>query len=190
MPSQDAQTSTAAPVTLRASVPSDRRRIFEWLAQSDATASMMGPPQYPELPVTTWDGFCKEYGDHYFDGSEPLAGCCYIIEAGGRDIGVICHNQVDPERASTDMDIWLHSRDDCGKGYGPAALKALMGKLARELGVRNYIIYTSRRNPRAIAAYLKTGFREISRDEAAGIVDIKEEDLDYKDGVFLYRGWN
>jgi len=172
-------------VTLRPASTGDKLRVYQWLAQSDATVSMMGPPLYPELPVTSWKEFCDDYGDFYFDGSKPLEGRCFIIETGGRDIGVICHNRVFPELGSTDLDIWLRSSDDFGRGYGTVALRTLVDRLSRELSLDRFVIYTSRRNPRAIAAYLKAGFREITRTEAAEIIEFTEEDLDYRDGVFL-----
>ncbi|MHB0915925.1 MAG: hypothetical protein ACYC5A_10505 [Thermoleophilia bacterium] len=71
-----------AAVTIRPAGLGDKRQIFEWLARSDATESMMGPPLYHELPVTTWKEFCADYGDHYFDGSQPLSGRCIIIASG------------------------------------------------------------------------------------------------------------
>ena len=145
----------------------------------------MGPPSFPELPVTTWDQFCKDYGDYYFDGSQPLKGRCFIIETEGRDIGVVCYNKLFPERGATDMDIWLHSASDYGRGYGPAALRSLIELLHEELSLTRFCIYTSRRNPHAITAYLKVGFREITVTEAATLIDFKEDDLEYTDGVFL-----
>lgn len=184
---QDIESGTAAGsrVSLRPAKIEDKLRIFQWHSHSDATARMMGPPLYPELPASTWKEFCEEYGDHYFDGSRPLEGRCFIIVADERDVGVVCHNEVFRDKRSTDLDIWLHSATDFGRGYGPAALIALMRELQDELSLARFIIFTSRRNPHAIAAYLKTGFHEISQEEAAEVIEFTEDDLDYKDGVFL-----
>ena len=51
----------------------DARPIYEWLACSDLTATMLGPPTYPELPVPTWEQFRADYLDHFFDGSSPVS---------------------------------------------------------------------------------------------------------------------
>jgi diamine N-acetyltransferase len=172
-------------INLRPAGPADKYRIYRWLAHSDATASMFGPPLYPELPAPSWKEFCQDYGEYYFDGSRPLAGRCFIIIAAGREIGAICHDKVYVDRKSTNLDIWLHSASDQGKGFGPAALRSLVGLLSRESAVTRFIIDTSRRNSHAIAAYLKTGFREISRESAAGIIDFAEPEQLYADAVFL-----
>ena len=57
-------------VSLRPAVASDRRQVYEWLARSDVTPSMMGPPDYPDHPIPSWEEFCADYLPHYFDDSE------------------------------------------------------------------------------------------------------------------------
>ncbi|RAJ99855.1 hypothetical protein LX87_01551 [Larkinella arboricola] len=38
-------------VCLRPATLSDRQSIYEWLAHSDLTALMLGPPTFPENPA-------------------------------------------------------------------------------------------------------------------------------------------
>ena len=50
-----------AQVTLRPACESDRHAVYDWLAQSEITPSMMGPPTYTEAPIPTWEEFCADY---------------------------------------------------------------------------------------------------------------------------------
>ncbi len=119
---------------------------------------MMGPPDYPDRPIPTWEEFCADYQPHYFDDSEPFSGRCFIIVAEGQDVGVVCHNAIDEQRRLTELDIWLRTEADCGKGYGPSALGLLCEHLHEAYQVAEFIVRPSNRNCRAIAAYQRAGF--------------------------------
>jgi hypothetical protein len=95
-------------ITLREATEADRRSVFEWLARSDLTPSMMGPPLFPDHSIPTWEEFCADYQPHYFDSSPPCHGRCFIILESGIAVGIICHNELLPD-GTTDMDIWLKS---------------------------------------------------------------------------------
>ena len=49
-------------VVLRPSTEQDKLTIYEWLTKSDIAASMMGPPQFPDHLIPTWEEFCSDYG--------------------------------------------------------------------------------------------------------------------------------
>ncbi len=146
---------------------------------------MMGSPDYPGLPIPTWEEFCADYLPHYFDDSEPFAGRCFIIVAEGQDVGVVCHNAIDKQPRLTELDIWLRSEADCGKGYGPSALGLLCEHLQEAHRVEEFIVRPSRRNGRAIAAYQKAGFEllPLTGDEQR----MKFGDGDYADTVVLSK---
>lgn len=145
-------------VTLRPSRESDRRDVFEWLAGSDATPSMLGPPLFPEVPAPTWDEFNSDYTPNFFDQSTPQLESSYIIELAGEPIGQINYEiRETPERLA-ELDIWLRSLNDTGHGYGTDALVTLTDHICRTLGVRTFLIRPSARNPRAMRAYHKAGF--------------------------------
>ncbi len=148
-------------VLLREATEADRRKAYEWLAESDLTPSMMGPPWFPDRPIPTWEEFCEDYRPHYFDGSQPHGGHCFVIVADRIDIGVVSYNALRPE-GTTDVDIWLRSEADCGKGFGSDALRILTDYLHSEFGVTRVAISPSTRNHRAIAAYKKAGFQLVS----------------------------
>lgn len=79
-----------------------------------------------------------------------------------------------------ELDIWMRSESECGKGYGPDALKVLSGYLAGEQGGTEFAIRPSARNERAVRAYRKAGFEPVgpSEEERFGPGD-------YEDAVTL-----
>ena len=146
-------------ITLRPATQNDRRDVYMWLVASDVTASMMGPPTFPDVSIPTWDEFLSDYAPHFFDGSRPHRGCSFIIEVDGKAVGHINYDGLDTERSIAELDIWMRSQDCCGHGYGTDAMVALMRHLHADFAVETFIVRPSRRNQRAIRAYEKAGFR-------------------------------
>ncbi len=145
-------------VTLRPAREQDRRAVYQWMAESEVTASMMGPPRFPDAPTPTWDQFCNDYVDYFFDGARPEAGRSYIIEVDGEAVGHVSSSEADLTKRRAELDIWLRSEAVCGRGYGSDALRALMNHLHQTLGLSEFIIRPSLRNERAIRSYAKAGF--------------------------------
>lgn len=148
-------------VTLRPATIEDRLSIYEWLAHSDITAYMMGPPTYPEHKIATWQEFCDDYVSHYFSEEKPELGRCFIIMVGDEPIGQVNYNSIDKHNR-TELDIWMSCEANCGKGYGPDALETLCRYLFNKFGILECYIQPSARNPRAILAYEKAGFKKIT----------------------------
>ncbi len=136
----------------------DRRLIFDWLTNSDLTALMMGPPDYPDIPIPTWKEFNNDYKPYFFDSSKPLLGRCFIIEIDSEAIGQINHDKISSIDHSTELDVWLKSREYINKGYGSDAINALCDYLAQNYECKKFIISPSERNKAAIRAYEKAGF--------------------------------
>ncbi len=86
-------------VLLRPACEGDRRSVFSWLAQSDVTSSMLGPPLFPESAPPTWEEFCADYGLHFFEGTAPEREASYIIEMDGQSVGHIMDGAL--------MPLWL-----------------------------------------------------------------------------------
>ena len=82
-------------VILRPATPGDRRQIFEWLTQSDLTSKMIGPPDFADNSIPTWDYFIKDYNPHFFDDINPDRGRSFIIEVNGEHTGHINYNEID-----------------------------------------------------------------------------------------------
>jgi len=72
-------------VELRPARKSDRGKIYDWLTQSDLTSSIMGPPDYPDHPVPSWDEFCKDYTLSFFNSSGDGKGRNIIISPSARN---------------------------------------------------------------------------------------------------------
>ena len=138
----------------------DRRDIYQWLAHSDLSSSMLGPPDYPDSPVPSWEAFLEDYQPYYFDGSRPDLGRCFVIQTGGEDVGQINYNEINAKDRSVELDIWLAAGRYTGKGYGTDALAALCDYLHREMGCERFYIAPARKNRRAVRCYEKAGFAE------------------------------
>lgn len=147
-------------LTLRPATIQDKRSVYNWLAHSNLTSEMLGPPNFPDNPIPTWDDFNEDYLDHYFDGSQPLKGQCFILIHNGQQIGQINYNAIDTNLNSTEIDIWLADREFIGKGLGTEAIKILCDFLDKSFNCKTIYIAPSRRNVSAIKAYKKAGFIE------------------------------
>ena len=97
-------------ITLRPATKNDRRDIYLWLTASDVTASMMGSPTFPEVPIPTWDEFCGDYAPHFFEESRSHCGCSFIIEVDDEAVGHINYDGLDSDRAIAELDIWMRSQ--------------------------------------------------------------------------------
>jgi RimJ/RimL family protein N-acetyltransferase len=176
-----------ARVALRSAQIFDRRPIYEWLVHSDIAATMSGPPTFPERPVPTWEEFQEDYLPHYFDDSAPRLGRSFIIVVDGEPAGQINYNEIELRggRTQTELDIWMRSADYCGRGYGGDALDTLCRHLSQRFGVEAFMVQPSARNPRAIRAYEKAGFRRLqgTLDEAHAVWGPS----DYVDSVYMIR---
>jgi diamine N-acetyltransferase len=169
---------------LRETTEADRRMAYEWLAHSDLTPSVMGPPRFSDHRIPTWEEFCTDYHPYYFDGSKPNKGRCFIIVANQTDVGVVCYNALRSDHM-TDVDIWLRSEADCGKGLGSDALLTLTDYLNREFAVTRIAVSPSARNHRAIATYKKAGFHPVPTKKYHEFV--KPEEMEYVDSVVLVK---
>jgi len=148
-------------VILRTALISDREKIFKWLTQSDITSSIMGPPNYSDHPIPTWEEFKNDYRDPFFNDTGNGKGRNFIIIANGTEIGTVGYDGMDRQKSIAELDIWLKERKYCGQGYGPDALNALTNYLCKEYGIVNFIIRPSARNIRAMRAYYKAGFKKM-----------------------------
>lgn len=181
------QALTGRRVSLRPTTPADKRTIFEWATQSDATPAMMGPPLYPDNLPPTWEEFCEDHLPHFFDGSAPELGRSYLIVVNGEAVGQVYYNDIEVVDGirRTELDIWMRSEKDCGHGYGSEAILLLCQHLFEQLGVTQFMMQPSVRNPRAIRAYEKIGFvrQNLTAGEAQAIWGVS----DYFDSVYMVK---
>ena len=174
-------------VVLRPATPEDEPQILDWLLRSDVTPSLIGPPLFPERPVPPPEDSSQRLDPHYLDGTAPELGRCFLILADGKPVGQVAYNDI-MERdglKQVELDIWMRSESCCGKGYGTDALDALCRYLHDRFGVEQFMVQPSARNPRAIRAYEKVGFKqlEVPMDSARKLWGPN----DYLDSVYMVR---
>jgi RimJ/RimL family protein N-acetyltransferase len=172
-------------IILRPATFTDSRAIYEWLAHSDLTASMMGPPLFPEVSIPSWEEFCVGYPSHFFDGSRSDSGRSYIIELKGEPIGHINYDGLDPKGRCAELDIWMRSSNFCGRGFGSEAIELLVSFLLEQYHVRQFVLRPSRRNERAIRSYERAGFVQVDMSPADHMRAYGRGD--YRDDVLMLR---
>lgn len=155
----------------------DRRRVYEWCFKSETTKSHSGPPDYPDKPVPTYEEFCASYyEEYYFTGTRPSDGRGFLIIADGaaadnETVGFISYCAFHLKPSIAELDIWLNSEANCGKGYGSDALISLGDYLHEELGFKELIIAPSAKNVRAVKSYEKSGFKKTGKAMSEFLLD-------------------
>ena len=167
-------------VTLRLARLEDRRSVYDWMAQSNITSDMLGPPTFPDVPASSWEDFLDDYQSYFFEGPPSADGRCFIIEYDHLPVGHINYNDLEDEGRQVELDIWMADRKFTGKGYGPDAIHALCDFLHQHFGCTRFIMAPSARNPKAIKAYEKAGFSALP-EWPKGFVG------DYDDAVVMMR---
>jgi RimJ/RimL family protein N-acetyltransferase len=130
--------------------------FFEWATQSDATPYWYGELQGDKVP--TFKEFCKDWKKHYFDGSAPEKGRCFVILIDDTAIGQVNYNEIDRRNDSVELDIIIAEDRYKNKGYGTDALQTLSKYLFLVMAIQKCWIDVVSKNPRAIRAYQKAGF--------------------------------
>ncbi len=173
-------------IELKPAQESDREKIYTWLAQSDLTPSIMGPPDYLDHPIPSWEEFCEDYTISFFNASGDGKGRNYIIVVNNEEIGTIGYDLLDKNKNRVVLDIWMRSEKYCGHSYGSDALNTLCDYIHENYGITNFIISPSARNKRAIDAYKKAGFeyvKTLNKDEQKKEFGLSE----YDDNILMIK---
>ncbi len=163
-------------ISIKPSKLDDKRKVYEWLCLSETAKSHMGPPNFEDTPIPSWEEYCEDFEDYYFDGSKPECGQLWIIKYGDEDIGAICYSSFHLKPKSAELDIWMGTEKHCGRGFGSESIKIFCDYLTQNKQIERFIIRPSKRNVRAVRAYQKAGFIKVS-DKDKQIV-VKEYLLD------------
>jgi RimJ/RimL family protein N-acetyltransferase len=164
----------------------DKKKVFKWLCESETTKNHMGPPHFDDHPIPTWEEFCMDFEDFYFDGAKPKDGRVFIIKHGDEEIGAICYASFHLYSTRAELDIWMESERNCGKGLGTDAIILLCNYLKNN-GIDKFFIRPSRRNARAVRAYEKAGFMKVADKDKNTVIEqyIKKEFLEtYRAGDY------
>lgn len=145
----------------------DRQSIYDWCFQSETTKSHAGPPDYPDIPIPTYEEFYASddggYTAYYFTGAKPNDGRGFLIVQDGQAVGFISYSAFHLKPGIAELDIWMDAEANCGRGLGVDALVALGKYLHSEMGFQQLIIAPSGKNTRAVRAYEKAGFVRTDR---------------------------
>ena len=171
-------------VSLRLACMKDRENLYKWMYQSDAGASMWGEPIFPEKQARTWEEFKTMWAPYYFQLPLTGRGHVFVIEKDGEDIGGVAFHCPDRKNRS-EIDVWLRSEADCGQGSGSEAVDLLTRFLYRELGIGQFWMQPSARNPRSLRAYEKTLFKRLPLSPEEGKKEFGFQD--YYDSVYILR---
>ena len=79
-------------IQLRKAALSDRPIIYEWMAKSNLTKSMLGEPNYPDAPIPSFDEFIDGFSDDFFSDDINNSGKCFIILDGNIEVGTLCYD--------------------------------------------------------------------------------------------------
>jgi len=138
----------------------DRQNVYEWCFHSETTKSHAGPPDFPEINIPTFEEFSEDYADYYFTGSELNKGRGFIITQNKIPVGFISYASFHLKPGKAELDIWINSEANCGKGYGTDAIVSLTNYLYLKMNITDFIMRPAAKNPRANKSYLKAGFIE------------------------------
>lgn len=161
--------------------------VYDWLADSDLTATMLGEPIFPDEPVPSWEEFCEDHTPHFFDGGITEQGRCFIMQVNDEDVGQIYFNDIETKDGikRVELDMWMCAEKYCGKGYGSDALNTLCEFLAKRFGVEQFMVQPSARNRRARRAYEKAGFVRADVPLEEAVRDWGPND--YFDSVYMVK---
>lgn len=144
---------TGRRVRLRPAGLADRAMIHAWSYASDV-APWLHLSDGLNRPLEDW---CRDWEEHYFTDGSPERGRVFVIMERDAPVGAIAYGRID-ERHRVELDIWMSTGANCGRGLGTDAIEVLCAYLEEWMGVRTFMMQPSARNPRAVRAYEKVGF--------------------------------
>lgn len=150
---------------IRHALIDEKRKTYEWMCLSDTATAHMGGTYFSENPIPNWDDFQASFEDFYYTESGRKFGSVMIITNEDKEIGCTCYACFHLHRQMAELDIWLKSESECGKGIGTQALKDTINYLNKELGINRFLIRPSEKNIRAIKSYQKAGFTYCNNKE-------------------------
>ena len=179
--------ASGAKVSLRRAAPQDLARAHRWQAESDLTATWIGPPWFTERPIPSLEQFLLRYPHDCFDGTHPFEGRALVLHSGGVDVGILVWRRIDLMRDLVELDIWLAARQYCKRGIAAEALDLACGWLQSNYGANRFLLRPSRRNVRALRCARRAGFRETDFDPSEVLGRLGLDESPYRDAVPLFR---
>ena len=96
-------------------------------------------------------------------------------------IGNIGLADIEPVHRRATLGLFIGNAERRGKGFGPEAIRLLLGFGFHILNLHNIMLTVHADNPQGLACYKKVGFREIGRRRDARMKDGRYIDLVFMD---------
>ncbi|ERJ11339.1 GNAT family N-acetyltransferase [Haloplasma contractile] len=147
-------------VILQFAIKKDKRIVYD-LLMSPEIIDLMFNEQHP---APSFEEFNNDEPDSLFTGHPGIDGSYLLIKADNRVIGSISYALSEGTEKCAELDIFIASKKDTGKGYGIEALKLVMNFVRSHHRINTFIIRPWCKNTHAIKAYKKCGFREFDSE--------------------------
>ncbi|MCL2847911.1 MAG: GNAT family N-acetyltransferase [Firmicutes bacterium] len=157
-------------ITLTPATLEQRQMIYEWCFHCE-TSKFHSGADFPNTEIPSYEDFCEDYVDYFFTDTEPNKGRGFIILHGNNPVGFISYSSYHLKPHKSELDIWMNSLNNCGKGFGTDAIITLGNYLNKELGIEELIMRPSIKNINAIKSYKKSGFEEINIPPTVYLLD-------------------
>ncbi len=133
----------------------DRRTIYNMLISPEIIHFMFNESH----PAPTWEEFCEE-NESCYSGNPSRNGSYILIEYKNEIIGSISYACEYLKIPYCELDIWMGSVRNTGKGLGTEAINRIIEFINSEYDIKHFLIRPWNRNINAIKAYKKCGFEE------------------------------
>ena len=131
----------------------DRQLIYDMAFEEDEIWKSM----FTSKADFDW-AVLRDEEDHFF-GSTPGKSKYLLIQYQDEIIGTISHTHHDGKIENFELDMWLRSTKYTGKSIGSTVMRMLIDSLVEQYGIKIFIIRPWVKNPHAVKAYEKCGFR-------------------------------
>lgn len=142
-------------VRLRELMLEDIEDRYQWCLDKEVTKHLNVPEQYPPFSreeTENWIKLCMSKKNGY----EQRA----ILDEHGKHIGWIDLKQIDLINEQAELGIAIGDRNYWGKGYGLAAMKAMLQYGFTELNLNKIWLRVDFDNAKAIKSYRRMGYVE------------------------------
>ncbi|MCT8136751.1 GNAT family N-acetyltransferase [Anaerobacillus sp. CMMVII] len=144
-------------ISLEFAKQNDKKLVFDMLVSQEVIEFMFND----EHPAPSWEEFNEGEPDTYFSGVPSEVGNYLLIKANGETIGSISYSLSKGKKSAAELDIWISSSKNLGKGYGREALNMIVDFIHTHYKLTTFIIRPWIKNSNAIKAYKKCGFKEM-----------------------------
>lgn len=142
-------------VKLRELKLEDAADRYKWCLDKEVTRYLNVPDTFPPFTMEETENWIQKCTDKT-NGYEQKA----ILSGNGKHIGWVDLKNIDTFNKQAELGITIGNKDFGGKGYGAAAMKAMLLWGFQELSLHKIWLRVDIDNLQAIKSYKKSGFIE------------------------------